>query len=153
MKSYLVILLAFSTLFTLSCSSSDPSCRERNFRALDLSEFSGLEVVDDSKEDLFLVINSRNEFDEYIDLGTEEGTYFDIDFETETLLIGKVRLIGIQGQLVEQRLEQCDDTVQFDLTVMNGGYHAIGKYYFGVVISKVNSSQVSFNVQTTKFDP
>lgn len=153
MKSCLTILLGFSTLFILSCSSSDPSCRDMNFRALDFSEFSGMVVVDDSKEDLFLVINSRNEFDEFIDFGNEDGTYFDIDFETETLLMGKVRLIGIDGRLVEQRLQQCDDTVQYDLTVMNGGYHAIGRFYFGVVTSKIDASQVAFNVQTTKFDP
>ena len=152
MKFYFTTLLCMSAFFIVSCSSNDPSSQNMKFRDLDLSEFPDLEVVDDKNEDLYLVINSKEEFDELIDLGTEQEAPFDIDFQTETLLIGKVRLTGIHGQLVEQNLQQCDDSiVQYDLTVMNGGYTAIGKFLFGIVTSKVNASQVSFNIDTVEY--
>lgn len=153
MRKFSTIGLCLSLLVILSCSSSDVPCRNMDFRVLDAPYFSTEGIDQNQWEDLNMVINSKEELDQLIDAGAEEEAFLDIDFQSETLLIGQVRLTGIHGHLVNQSVQQCENSiVQYNLTVMHGGYQALGIYHYGIVVPKVNSSEVSFNIQTVEFD-
>lgn len=149
MKLIKFTIFLLGVLNFYSCETSNLSCGNMQFRAIDFSEISDLQIVNEDVEDLFLVINSQEEFENKINFNEgETSRQFNIDYSSQTLLVGKVKLTGIEGKLIEQGVVTSCETkkVVYKLVVEKGGYTALGNFYFGVVIPKTTETEIIFNV-------
>lgn len=125
-----------------------------NFTPLEHLNECEINIVDDKDEDRFLIINSQADLDQNVFFInsephscaqlTEELT---IDFDKWTLLIGKKQTTHIQGELIKQDVSRVGKDIEYNVTIRNGGYTAIGQFRFGIVIPKTPSNnKVNFNV-------
>ncbi len=148
-----LILLAFIFIPFLGCESSENVCEEIQPIVLDFSNLEDVVIESEEKEDNFLVINSEDEFLNKVSISINNQNNFnpfDINFSESTLLIGKVRLAGIEGQKLEERVELCESgRTEYILKIKNGGYAAIGLFYFGVIIPKTMEENVVFNISVS----
>lgn len=149
----LIFLFGISILQLSGCTKSTVNCGTVKFRSIDFSEFSSVKIYNDEIENKFLVINSQKEFEENISISYKEkqmSNQFNIDYEEKTLLIGKAKLTGIEGTLIAQKIvKKCDsDKYIYKVRIQNGGYTALGNFYFGVVISKKVRTDIEFDIET-----
>jgi hypothetical protein len=150
MKTLKLTITLIGILNFFGCDDSKLNCGEVPFSTLDFSNVPNLQIVNNDVEDLYLVINSKEEFEEKIFLNDGEGReQFEIDYRRNTLLIGKVKLTGIEGTMVEQSVENTckSKSYTYNLVVKNGGFTALGNFYFGVVIPKKEEKEIIFNIK------
>ena len=95
-----------------------------------------------------LVINSEAEFDEKVFISEGDKERFQIDYNKYTLLLGKKRIGGISGSLISQTWQkECErNNYIYKVAIKNGGNTALGNFYFGIIVDKVNADEVVFDV-------
>lgn len=148
----------------LFCSSILLSCNNINNENLKNVEFISLRQINDCPaivvnkqlSDEFLVINSQEELKKSVLLGGENPNLcvlleedLSIDFSKQTLLIGKIKIPQIKGELISENVFQTDNKVYtYRVVVKNGGYTALGLFLFGVIIPKIsNDTKVNLDVE------
>ena len=145
-------MLGACILTAFSCEKSDINCGRLEFIPIDFTNYSSITIVDNKVEDKFLVINSMEEFTEKIHFkhaSSDTVNELAIDFTKYTLLIGKKKLTGIAGTLVNQNVEKVCDSKKYmyKIVVQSGNYTAIGNFYYGVLISKITDEKINVHVE------
>ncbi|MRX46437.1 hypothetical protein GJJ64_04460 [Pedobacter sp. HX-22-1] len=63
-------------------------------------------------------------------------------------MIGKKRIGGIPGSLICQTWQkECgSNNYIYKVDIKNGGYTALGNFYFGIIVDKVSADEIRFDV-------
>lgn len=153
MKTYFFnVLISFTlTILATGCKKTEKNCGSIDFVPLDFASLKISAIGDETVADKFLVINSIEEYKRLVitDGGSESPGGDQIDFSRYTLLIGKKKLSALQGTLQTQSVDQLcgTDKYVYSLEIKNGGYTAIGNFYYGVLIPKLTSGSVETNIR------
>lgn len=141
-------------LCNFGCSKSKEACELVNFAPIDWQQIKDYQVIDNKWEDKFLVINSQQELDAQLIPGplSDNTGFKNIDFITNTLLIGKKALGNGAGQLLSQQVNHiCEsDKYVYEVIIKDGGYTVLTKFYFGVLVPKKDAASVVFDVKVIK---
>lgn len=144
----LLFSLIIATLYFSGCEKQETDCGFLDFETIDFGNYPSLGIVNSDDEDKYLVINSEAEFDEKVFISEGDKERFHVDYNKYTLLLGKKRIGGIAGSLISQTWQkECgSNNYIYKVAIKNGGYTALGNFYFGIIIDKVNADEVVFDV-------
>lgn len=150
---YLLVKLVFCLLLLGGCHKNEIN-QSIEFKAVEHLNECDIDIIDGENSDIYLIINSEEELTQQILFNDEEQIpciqlrkEVNVDFSKWTLLIGKKRLVNIEGELIEQEVVSIGDDLIYKLTIKKGGYTAIGQFRFGVFIPKISkSTKVDFDV-------
>lgn len=157
MKALSLFISALAvSLLSLSCSKSDDNCGPMEFSAVDFSKYTSVQIKDDKTEEVFLVINSKAELEQNVlieSVGGDDHELANLDYNKHTLLIGKAVASSIPGTLMSQTFEKdCDQGgYSYRISVQNGGYLALGKVFFGIIVPKI-TQEVKLKVELINRD-
>lgn len=157
------LLIAFMALILLRCAESIPEdCQEEEvaFTSINIDPACRFRIVDEKLEDRFLVIESKTELEKaiaFVASDTNEPCkevskkLSEIDFKTQSLLIGKKLVQGIPATLISQQVNRdcVNHGVVYSAKVKNGNYTALGTYLFAVTVPK-NHGNVRFEIEVIK---
>lgn len=145
-----LICITFLMSIAVSCDKSDKLCEDIDFVPINL-EYSTTRIENNQVTDKFLVIDSQEDFQTKVILTKpdSENNSPDIDFSKYTLLIGKKKIGGIEGSLISQSVKKScrSNKYVYSVNIKQGGYTALGNFYFGVLIPKIQNASVEFDVQ------
>jgi len=150
----IISLFTVCVFCNLGCSKTEEVCESVSFTPINWQYMTNYKIVDDKLEDKYLVINSQQELDAQVipdPLYSYIG-FKDIDFTTSTLLVGKKALGHGAGQLLSQRVNHIckSDKDIYKVVIKNGGYTALTKFNFGVVVPKKDAALVVFDVSVVE---
>ncbi|QEK52740.1 hypothetical protein FYC62_14540 [Pedobacter aquae] len=148
----LLFSLIVATLTFSGCDKQETDCGFLSFETVDFRNYPSLGIVNGDEEDKYLVINSKAEFDEKVFISEEDKERFHLDYNKYTLLLGKKRIGGIPGGLISQTWQkECGSTNYiYKVDIKNGGYTALGNFYFGIIVDKVSADEVMFDVNLSE---
>jgi hypothetical protein len=152
-----------SSLLSCSKNESSSNCGPIEFKVIELQKTDSaastcsVVVVDESLEDKFLIITSREELLSKISfksagpnpLRQELETQFqNIDFDKEVLLIGKAVTPQIPARLIEQQVNKdCkSDEIIYKVKYKQGDYASFGLFKFAVIIPKTEARSISLDI-------
>lgn len=148
---YLLICSLF--LFAFSCEREEINCSGEttsiSFELLQQNSDSGCHIqnIKESTEvgsQENLIIQSQADYEKYILCHSSLPT---IDFSKKTLLAGRYVAANMDWIDNQQVYQNCDGKVVFKVKLERGGYTAITKVYYFVVIPKIsNATQVNFDI-------
>ncbi len=143
---------SFMLFFNFGCENNETTCPIISYEIIDFSKYSNFIIEDTEIKDVFLVVNSIEKFNDFVKYESRDlndDRLSSIDYSKNTLLIGKKKINGISGSLINQSVNLlCDNlNIKYQVQIRNGGYTANGNFYFGVIVPKVESSKVIFDIQ------
>lgn len=152
----LIICLAI-LIFGFSCNAGE-FYEEGDIEFKSIKDLNNcpVNILNSEHEDQFLVVNSIEELESQIlwanavtNSCTSLKEALDIDFSSNTLLIGKKRIPHIEGELISERVFRSGSAeYTYEVSLWDGGYTAIGQFRFGVIIPKIpKGSKVNFDIE------
>lgn len=131
-----------------------PNTQALNFEPIEFLNECPINIINSDHIDQFVIITSQKELNKYVVFTNKEHHKCDrlleqlsIDFSKQTLLIGKKRLVSIQGELLNQNVYKSGKNIVYNVTIKQGDYQAIGQFKFGVLIPKMATDEyVKFNI-------
>ncbi len=160
---FLFLAIVFIALVQVRCGESIPEdCQEEEvaFTSISIDPTCRFSIVDDKLEDRFLHIESKTELEKAIAFVDSDANgpckevskkLSEIDFKTQSLLIGKKLVQGIPATLISQQVNRdcANQGIVYSAKVKNGNYTAMGTYLFAVTVPK-NHGNVRFEIEVIK---
>lgn len=157
---FLFLAIVFMSLIQVRCAESIPEdCQEEEveFTSINIDPTCRFRIVDEKLEDRFLVIESKTELEKAIAFVDSEANepckevskmFSEIDFKSQSLLIGKKLVQGIPATLISQQVNRdcANHGIVYSAKVKNGNYTAMGTYLFAVIVPKQHAN-VRFNIE------
>jgi len=160
---FFFLVIGFMALIQVRCGESIPAdCLEEEvaFTAISIDPTCNFRIVDDKLEDRFLHIESKTELEKAIAFVDSDANgpckevskkLSEIDFKTQSLLIGKKLVQGIPATLISQQVNRdcANQGIVYSAKIKNGNYTAMGTYLFAVTVPK-NHGNVRFEIEVIK---